>query len=76
MSMSKPLTVLFVSTAFIAFSNSAEAGQHTVVGSDGKTRIVHDELGPVLMHRVFPPYKGIHIHSSEMHRRNSTGRKR
>jgi hypothetical protein len=70
------LIAFFTIGAFCSISSSVEAAQRTVVGPDGKTRVVHDELGPVLMHRVFPPYKGIHIHSSELHRMNSMGRRR
>lgn len=76
MSMSKLLIAFFVTGVFFTISTSAEAAQRTVVGPDGKTRVVHDELGPVLMHRVFPPYKGIHIHSSELQRMQSSGRRR
>ena len=76
MNMSKLLIASFAAAAFFALSGTSEAAQRTVVTPDGKTHVVHDELGPVLMHRVFPPYKGIHIHSSELNRMKSTGRRR
>jgi hypothetical protein len=75
MSTTKLLVALFVAGLFNLGSSPANAAQRSVVGPDGKTHIVHDELGPVLMHRVFPPYKGIHIHSSELKRMES-GRRR
>lgn len=76
MSTSKLLFALFAAAAFFTLSATSEAAQRTVVSPDGKTHVVHDELGPVLMHRVFPPYKGIHIHSSELNRMQSAGRRR
>ncbi len=76
MRLQKILTVLILGAAYLAIAPSAEAAQHTVVGPDGKTHIVHDQLGPVLMHRVFPPYKGIHVHSNEMQRMQANGRRR
>jgi hypothetical protein len=76
MSTSNLLIAFFVAAAFFTLSDTSEAAQRTVVSPDGKTHVVHDELGPVLMHRVFPPYKGIHIHSSELQRMNSSGRRR
>jgi hypothetical protein len=76
MSTPKLLIALFLGAAFFSLSSTTEAAQRTVVAPDGKTHIVHDELGPVMMHRVFPPYKGIHIHSSELQRMQSAGRRR
>lgn len=75
MSTTKLLATLFVAGAFFLSTSEANAAQRTVVGSDGKTHIVHDELGPVIMHRVFPPYKGIHIHSSELKRMEASRRR-
>lgn len=76
MSTQKLLAALFLGAAFFMLASTSEAAQRTVVGPNGKTHIVHDELGPVVMHRVLPPYKGIHIHSSELRRMQSTGRRR
>ncbi len=68
MRTTKLLAALFVAGAIYLGTTSANAAQRTVVGPDGKTHVVHDEIGPVLMHRVFPPYKGIHIHRNELKR--------
>lgn len=76
MSTPKFLSALFLALAFFTMPSTSEAAQRTVITPDGKTHIVHDELGPVMMHRVFPPYKGIHIHSSELQRMQSSGRRR
>ena len=75
MSTTKLLAALFIAGAFFLGTHHANAAQRTVVGPDGKTHVVHDEIGPVIMHRVFPPYKGIHIHSSELKRMESNRRR-
>jgi len=75
MSLPRTLTAFVVGAIFFSIPASSDAAQRTVVTADGKTHIVHDELGPVIMHRVLPPYKGIHIHQSEL-KRQQTGRRR
>lgn len=75
MSTTKLLVALFVAGTFFLSISTASAAQRTVVGPDGKMHVVHDEIGPVLMHRVFPPYKGIHIHSSELKRMENNRRR-
>ena len=75
MSTTKLLAALFFANALLVGTHEANAAQRTVVGPDGKTHVVHDEIGPVIMHRVFPPYKGIHIHSSELKRMEQNRRR-
>jgi hypothetical protein len=68
MSMQKLLIAAVVTVlSFHAFSAS-QAEQYTVVGPDGKPHVVHTRMGPVVMHRAFPPYTGIHIHQRELER--------
>lgn len=52
----------------LGLSTVAHARQY-VVQQAGRVRIVHTRIVPVLIHRVFPPYTGVHIHESELRNR-------
>ncbi|HUE71479.1 MAG TPA: hypothetical protein VMP01_11400 [Pirellulaceae bacterium] len=51
-----------------ALCSAAQARQYVVL-QQGRQRVVHTRILPVLVHRVLPPYTGIHIHESELIRR-------
>lgn len=40
----------------------ASAARYAKKGADGKAHVAHTRLAPVLMHRAFPPYTGIHVY--------------
>jgi hypothetical protein len=40
----------------------ASAARYARKGADGKAHVAHTRLAPVLMHRAFPPYTGIHVY--------------
>ncbi len=42
-----------------ATMNSAQARQYSKGGN-----VVHTRRAPVVMHRTFPPYTGIHVYSN------------
>jgi hypothetical protein len=68
MSITKLLITFTLGALFFVLPENAEAAQRTVVTADGRAHVVHDSIAPVIMHRLLPPYKGIHIHRSELHR--------
>lgn len=61
-------TIAIALALFLGAATVAQARQY-VVYTAGRTRVVHTRLAPVIIHRVFPPYTGIHIHQSELPRR-------
>ena len=55
----KPILVALC--ALFALPLTAEARQYTG-RMNGREHVVHTRVAPVVVHRVFPPYKGIHIY--------------
>ena len=55
----KTTTLIFLALFFVPFT--AEARQY-VTRINGREHVVHTRVAPVVVHRVFPPYKGIHIY--------------
>jgi hypothetical protein len=52
----------------------ASAARYAKKGADGKAHVAHTRLAPVLMHRAFPPYTGIHVYErGGSENRNSGG---
>ena len=45
----------------------AQARQYGVRNS-GKDYVVHTRVGPVLMHRALPPFKGEHVYAGRAER--------
>jgi hypothetical protein len=57
-------TMRFLVIAAISFATFGAAAQAAGRGtySDGNGHIVHSRRAPVIVHRVFPPYTGIHVY--------------
>ena len=49
--------VIAVVTSILAAANSAQAVQY-----QRGSHVVHTRMAPVVVHRVFPPYTGIHVY--------------
>ena len=56
--------VLLVAVLFMALQNVSQADQY-VSGN----QVVHTRLAPVVVHRVLPPYKGMHVYAGRNTRR-------
>ncbi len=52
------LIALVILGSMSAALNSAEAKQYQRGGN-----VVHTRMAPVAMHRMFPPFTGIHVYS-------------
>jgi hypothetical protein len=51
----------------------ASAARYAKRGADGKAHVAHTRLAPVLMHRAFPPYTGIHVYERGGSESRNTG---
>lgn len=40
----------------------ASAARYAKQGANGRSHVAHTRLAPVLMHRMFPPYAGVHVY--------------
>lgn len=54
--------VAIVVASSLMSMNGADAAQYAKQGSDGQAHVAHTRLAPVLMHRAFPPYAGVHVY--------------
>jgi hypothetical protein len=61
-------TFVLALTIVLGLSSAAFSRQYAVQ-QQGRQRVVHTRILPVVIHRVFPPYTGIHIHESQLNRR-------
>ena len=53
-------TAVLVASSFVATS-SARAQQYVAPTTSG-SKVVHNRLAPVIMHRVLPPFRGQHVY--------------
>ncbi|MDX1962916.1 MAG: hypothetical protein SFX18_07175 [Pirellulales bacterium] len=40
--------------------DNAKAEQTSVITPGGQAVVVHDRLAPVILHRISPPFRGVH----------------
>jgi hypothetical protein len=51
-------TIVLFCTLFLAVPLVAAAEQYAV-----GNHVVHTRAAPVIVHRVFPPYRGVHVYA-------------
>ncbi|ADB16677.1 hypothetical protein Psta_2003 [Pirellula staleyi DSM 6068] len=62
-----------LAAAVLLFASAATASADQQYVS-GNGQVVHTRLAPVVMHRAFPPYGGVHVHQRSM-KSQSVGRR-
>jgi hypothetical protein len=60
--MSQRSLALLVLMVFALLPSQAFGKQFQVIDANGQIKVVHTRIAPVLMHRAFPPYLGIHVY--------------
>lgn len=56
------LFVFALSLSVAPASSEAAQTSRRSGGGGGRHQVVHDRIGPVLMHRALPPYWGLHVY--------------
>jgi hypothetical protein len=59
------MRTIILSLLLSALTASAQARQYVVM-ERGQQHVVHTRRAPVILHRLLPPYTGIHLHESEL----------
>jgi hypothetical protein len=58
--MKRAFLFAVVSVISLTIAPSLQAEQWTEISPTGKPQVMHNRMAPVIVHRVFPPYTGIH----------------
>ncbi|MGC4006230.1 MAG: hypothetical protein QM811_25185 [Pirellulales bacterium] len=55
----RQIFALLVAAASFAVAPSVSSAAQT---TDGSGHVVHSRRAPVVMHRIVPPYRGVHVY--------------